>query len=209
MGRHIDKLVQLELHSGNDDLDYTIPTILDDLEEALIENFDKSIKSLVKTLNSLHPLHRLYLADQLVSRLFTGSEFEYYCHKIELELQAVKEAALKSLEKEGLNFLQIELLLEKVTHSVWQSLLTNSDRLKIIWQGTATELAMLILDLTDSGKINLQQISRSRVCALFTSIFNNKDGKPLKPDTLDDYIVQFQNGDKKEKDKKYPGLDIP
>ena len=199
MGRHIDKLVQLEIDSGSSDFDYIIPTILDDLEDALIENFDKTIKSLVKTLYSLHPLHRLYLADQLASELFTGSEFEYYCRKIKLELNAVKEDAFKSLEKEGLNFLQIDLLIEKITHSVWQRLLINSDRLKINWQGTATELAMLILDLTDSGKINLQQISRSRICTLFTSIFNNKDGKPLKPDTLDDYIVQFHNLDKKKK----------
>lgn len=196
MGRHTDRFLQLELESGADDFDYTIPAILDDLEDALIDNFDKAIKSLKKTLNSLHPLHRVYLADQLASGLFTGSEFEYYCSKIELELQTVKEDAFRSLEKEGLSFLQIDILLDKVPHSVWQKLSFYSDGLKINWQGTATDLAKLIYELTDSGKISLQQIPRTRVCSLFTSIFNNKDGKPLNPDTLDDYIVQFNNLEK-------------
>lgn len=185
MGRHTDRFLQLELQSGADDLDYTIPAILDDLEDALIDNFDKAIKSLVKTLNSIHPLHRVYLADQLASLLFADSEFEYYRSKIELELLTVKQDAFKSLEKEGLSDLQLDILIDKIPHSVWQKLLPDSH--KIPWHSTSSVLASYIKEMFDKGEI--QEKNHSKVYRAFASIFYEaKTGAEINFKSLSDYI---------------------
>lgn len=193
MGRHLDEAVQISINSACDDLDLLTPSILDELEESLLKNLDKSLGSLKKTLKSLHPVDRLYFAVQLPSTLFVGTQYEYLSGKLELELIELKADAVSFLISQGLTHANIQELLSKVPHSVWHKLSSNSEQQKISWQGTANQLAALINDLIEKSFINLQQIPRSQVCALFASIFNDKDGKAVKPDTLADYIVQFNN----------------